>query len=115
MKFFFVFLLFILMHSMIWVSSNWQLVDGANKSLALKLCIALAIPISLMAFYGTKYAYDIMESAWSVRLLAFSISYLTFPLLTWVFLNESPFTTKTLACIVLSFMIIGIQVLLRNS
>ena len=103
------------MHSMIWVSSNWQLVEGANKHNALWLSVFLAIPISLMAFYGTRFAYEILSSAWSVRLLAFSISYLTFPLLTWIFLHESPFTTKTLSCIVLSFAIILLQVFLPNS
>lgn len=103
------------MHSMIWVSSNWQLVEGADKARAFKLCVILAIPISITAFYGTKYAYDILASAWSVRLFAFSMSYLTFPFLTWIFLHESPFTTKTLTCIALSFAIIIIQVFLPNS
>jgi hypothetical protein len=34
---------------------------------------------------------------------------LTFPFLTWYFLNESMFTTKTMLCVLLSAIIVGIQ------
>ena len=103
------------MHCFVWVASNWQLMDGVNNKAALMVSIALAIPISLLGFYGTKIAYVALESAWAVRLLAFGISYLTFPIMTWVFLRESPFAIKTLVCIGLSITIVFIQVFLPNN
>ena len=115
MQYFLIFSIFILMHSLVWVSSNWQLTANANYSNALMLCIVAAIPISLLSFYGTRIGYDTLGSAWSIRLLAFGISYITFPVMTWFLLGESPFNAKTMICILLSFLIIATQLLLPNN
>ena len=50
-----------------------------------------------------------MNELWGQRYLIFGMSYLTFPILTWHFMNESMFTTKTLLCTFLAFVIVGIQ------
>jgi hypothetical protein len=42
-------------------------------------------------------------------LMGFGMSYLIFPLLTWILMKESPFNLKTMTCIALSFAIIGVQ------
>tara|TARA_Y100000310_G_scaffold321556_1_gene379362 strand:- start:853 stop:1218 length:366 start_codon:yes stop_codon:yes gene_type:complete len=115
MQYFFLFLLFAVLHIFIWFSANWQLVEGVSLSEGLKTCIAVSIPISLLSFYATRVGYNIYESAWSVRLLAFGTSYLIFPAMTWFWLQESPFNFKTMLCIGLSFTIILIQVILPNS
>jgi hypothetical protein len=115
MQYFFLFLLFTLLHGLIWFSGNWQLVEGVKQSSALKICLLLSVPISLTGFYVTRLGYDLYESAWSVRLIAFGMSYLIFPVMTWMWLHESPFNVKTMLCIILSFAIIVIQVLLPNS
>lgn len=101
--------IFIFMNFLIWVSSNSQLIKGADQGKALLLCVVFAIPISLLAFYGTRIGYAHLGSAWSVRLTAFGISYLVFPFMTYFYLNESPFNLKTVICILLSFAIICIQ------
>jgi EamA domain-containing membrane protein RarD len=101
-------LLFMVMHVLIWFSSNAQLVDSM-KDRAVMLCLLLAIPVSLVSLQAVKHGYETLDSLWSVRLLGSGINYLVFPLLTWVLLKESPFNTKTMICIVLSFAIIGIQ------
>jgi len=103
------------MHIVIWYSTNLQLVKGVDKSSALTVAIVLAIPISLLAFYGTKVAYEAFNSAWSVRLFGFGMSYITFPVLTWIMLDETPFNTKTMICILLSFTIIAVQLFWRNT
>ena len=54
-------------------------------------------------------AVDATQEAWAARMLGFGMSYLTFPFLTWWLLNESMFTTKTMLCVFLSIMIVGIQ------
>ncbi len=68
-----------------------------------------AVPTGLSFLYGAKLIVGEVEEVWSARLLAFAASYLIFPFLTWWILNESPFTTKTMICIFLSFMIIAVQ------
>ena len=102
--------IFVLMNLLIWVSTNGQLVKDANQGKAMLFCIVSAIPISLLAFYGTRIGYNHLGSAWSVRLAAFGISYMVFPFMTYFYLNESPFNLKTMICIALSFAIVCIQV-----
>ena len=106
--------LFITLHIMIWFSTNLQFVSeyAAQKSLAVTL--ALSIPISLCAYYGSRFTYEALEnSVWAVRFIGFGTSYLIFPILTWVLLRESMFTPKTLVCILLSIIIVCIQVFWR--
>jgi len=115
MQYFLIFITFIFMHSLVWVSSNWQFTEGANYTNSLILTIVAAIPISLLSFYGTRIGYDTLGSAWAIRLLAFGISYITFPVMTWMLLGESPFNAKTVICISLSFLIIAVQLFLPNN
>ena len=103
--------LFVTLHIMIWFSTNLQFVSeqAAQKSLAVTL--ALSIPISLCAYYGSRFTYEALEnSVWAVRFIGFGTSYLIFPVLTWVLLKESMLTPKTLICILLSAVIVCIQV-----
>ena len=74
----------------------------------------LSMPTSFLAFYATKIGYAHYNSLWTVRLLGFGVSYLVFPVMTYFYLDESPFDTKTTLCIVLSLMIICIQVFWKN-
>ena len=76
--------LFTLMHVCVWWSTNAQFIEGWKTSNALTLSVALALPITLLAFYGARFSYYALdEKAWSVRFIGFGISYLVFPLLTW--------------------------------
>jgi len=103
--------LFVMMHVLVWWGTNAQFIEGWKRSDALMLSMVLAIPVTLLAFFASRFTYDALdEQAWSVRFVGFGISYLVFPLLTWIFLNESMLTTKTLLCIFLSFLIIYIQI-----
>ena len=70
-------------------------------------------PAALCFWYGMRLAYGEMEEVWGPRFLIFSLSYVTFPLLTWYFLNESMFTPKTMTCVALAFTIALIQLLWR--
>ena len=115
MQYFLIFGVFISMHCLIWFGTNWQLVNGISLKSALLISVCLSIPISLFSFWGTRIAYSATESAWSIRLLSFGVSYLTFPFLTWVFLHESPFNLKTMICIILSLLIILVQLFLSSN
>ena len=112
---FIVFAIFCLMHTLVWYSTNYQLAENSNFEKSLIMCAVIALPISLLAFFGTKYTYEIFNSAWSVKLFSFSIGYIVFPILTWAYLNESPFTAKTVTCIFLATLIVGIQLYFPNN
>lgn len=104
-------LLICLMHISIWWATNSQLMDGFSKNASFILAVVLSLPITLLSYYATRVLYEALnESLWSVRFIGFGVSYLVFPILTWYFLGESMFTTKTLLCILLSLLIIVIQV-----
>ncbi len=104
-------LLFIFMHIAVWWSTNAQFIEGVSRAKALVLSVALALPITLLAFNASRLVYESLEdSAWSARFVGFGVSYLVFPILTWAFLGESMFTAKTLFCIALSCVILCIQV-----
>jgi len=102
--------MFAVMHFGIWWSANAQFIDGWDKKTALTLSILMSIPITLLAFFASRYTYYALdEKMWTVRFLAFGMSYLIFPVLTWLFLNETPFTAKTIVCTILSVLIIFVQ------
>ena len=95
---------------LVWVSANGQFSEYFKNYNTLFLCMALALPVSVCGYYGSKFLYASSESVWSIRFISFGISYLVFPFMTWYLLGESMFTVKTLLCIFLSLCIILIQV-----
>jgi hypothetical protein len=92
-----------------WFQLNSQFVWDWWRDRAFIAVMLYGLPAGLCFLYGVKIAYAEMGQVWGPRFLIFSMSYLTFPLLTWWLLNESMFTTKTMLCVTLSFMIVGIQ------
>ncbi|MEC7115608.1 MAG: hypothetical protein VXW76_03465 [Actinomycetota bacterium] len=100
----------ILVHILVWLTTNLQLVDGWKDSGKIWcVIVGLAIPTSLVAAYATKMLYASLDSAWSIRFIGFGTSYLIFPVMTWLLLGESMFTLKTTICIALSIVILVIQ------
>jgi len=103
-------LLIFLLQILVWVSANGQFSDYFKNFNTLNICAALAIPIAICGYFGSKNLYAYSSSAWSIRFIGFGISYLVFPIMTWYLLGESMFTVKTILCIFLSLCIILIQV-----
>ena len=100
----------LLVHVLVWYTTNLQLVDGWKDSGKVwGVIIGLAIPTSLVAAYATKALYASLDSVWAIRFIGFGTSYLVFPVMTWILLGESMFTLKTLLCIALSIVILMIQ------
>ena len=100
-----------IMHVMVWWSINLQFVNEEWKGKSLIVTLILSLPISFMSWYAARMTYDALdETAWGVRFLSFGVSYLVFPILTWIILRESMFTPKTMICIGLSALIIAIQI-----
>ena len=101
--------LFAVGQTLAWFQINSQFVWEWWRSHPIFAVVLYGIPTGLCFLYGVKFAYEEMGQIWGPRFLIFSMSYLTFPLLTWYFLGESMFTTKTMICVGLSFMIVGVQ------
>ena len=100
----------IMVHILVWLTTNLQLVEGWKDSGKVWwVIIGLAIPTSLVAAYATKSLYSSLDSVWAIRFIGFGTSYLVFPVMTWILLGESMFTLKTLLCIALSIVILMIQ------
>ena len=97
----------------VWFGTNSQVVWKWWSDKPLFAAIMWGVPATLFFWHGTKYGYMSMMELWGPRFLGFGMSYLTFPLLTWWLASESMFTTKTMLCVALSFMIMGIQIFWR--
>tara|TARA_Y100000310_G_scaffold295628_1_gene327169 strand:- start:1115 stop:1465 length:351 start_codon:yes stop_codon:yes gene_type:complete len=95
--------------TMVWFQCYSHYVWGWWENKPLHAALIYGIPASMCFWYGTRMAVDVTNEAWVARMLGFGMSYLTFPFLTWYFLNESMFTTKTMLCVLLSAIIVGIQ------
>jgi len=107
------FLLFTAAQTIAWYQLNSQFVWDFWKDKALLASCTFAIPVSLLFWYGTKNTYEATDALWPSRFLAFSSGMMVFTALTWIHLNESPFSLKTMLCIALSFVIIAIQVFMK--
>ena len=106
--------LFVVGQALAWFQTNSQFVWSWWEDKPFITVALFAIPTGLCFWFGVKLAYEAMGGVvWGPRFLVFSMSYLTFPLLTWYFLNESMFTTKTMICVFLSMMIVGVQLFWR--
>ena len=100
----------VVVHILVWITTNLQLVEGWKDSDKIWwIIVGLAIPTSVVAAYATKLLYASSESVWSIRFIGFGTSYLVFPIMTWLLLHESMFTLKTTLCIFLSVVILVIQ------
>ena len=66
------------------------------------------VPISFCFYYGTRWFYEYFGNYWYVRPVGFGLATLTFSILTWLVLGETP-DTKTWICLFLSILIICIQ------
>jgi hypothetical protein len=95
---------------LVWFLNNSQFVWEWWKDKPVITALIYAIPSGILFWYGTKYTYAGLGGVWGSRLLGFGLSYITFPILTYVFLRESMFTPKTMICVFLSFCIVVIQI-----
>ena len=97
-------------HVLAWYTHNSQFVWDFWKDRPLLANIIFGVPCGLFFWHGTKYCVAAADMLWTSRFVAFSLSYVTFPVMTWWYLGESMLTTKTLICTMLAFMIVIVQV-----
>ncbi len=109
-KFYLACLLIFTGHVLAWYQTYSPFVwDWCRQNIVL-IPLIFSIPTGYLFLFGMKFAIEEMEEVWGARLLAFGLSYLVFPLLTYYYFNESMFETKTIVCVLLSLLIVAIQV-----
>jgi hypothetical protein len=96
-------------HVIAWYQTNSQFVWPWAKNNLFLTVVFLSIPAGLCFALGTRILMEETSKLWFARFLGFGISYAVFPLMTWHYLNESMFTTKTMTCIALAALIMYIQ------
>ena len=78
-----------------WAKSWWWIVLGG-------------VPISFCFYFSTRWFYEYFGKYWYVRPVGFGLATLTFGILTWLLLNETP-DLRTWICLLLSVIIIILQ------
>ena len=102
--------LFVCGHVLAWYTHNSQFVWEFWKNRPVLSNVLFGLPCGIFFWYGAKHCVAATDMLWTSRFVAFSLSYVTFPIMTWWYLGESMFTTKTLICTMLAFMIVIVQV-----
>ena len=103
--------IFLLNNVLIWYQLNSQLVwDWAKGAKSMWIMSLLGVPISLLFWYATKWGYIGFGNLWAVRFMGFATSMLTFPIMTYLYLNE-PMTMKTILTLGLAVIIMLIQLI----
>ena len=81
-------LIFFLNNIVIWYQLNSQLVWDFWKSWkGIVIMLLMGIPISGLFYIATKLGYQGFGSLWPVRLTAFSIGMITFPIMTYLIID----------------------------
>jgi hypothetical protein len=93
----------------VFFQQNLQYIYPWWKDKPLLTTLIFSIPVGYCYLTSWTYFTNTLGSVWSTRFLFFGFSYLIFPILAYNFLNETPFTLKTLLCTFLSVIIILIQ------
>ena len=104
---------FVTGHALAWFQLNSQFIWDYWRDKPLLAILIYSVPVGLLFWMGAKYTYAETGDLWTGRFLAFSSSYLVFPLLTWWLHHESPFTSRTIVCVALSLLIMLIQIFWR--
>ena len=102
-------LLFLINNVLIWYQLNSQLVwDWAKGTKAIWFSCLMGIPISYMFWLATKWGYIGFGNLWAVRFMGFATSMMTFPIMTYWYLNE-PMTMKVILTLGLATIIMLLQ------
>lgn len=103
------FLFMLLGHLSAWFAYNGQYAWESWRENPFLTAVILG-PLTTTFFWWSSYhGYESTGSAWSVRFIGFATSYFVFPIMTYVFVGESFWSSKTLICTLLSVVILLVQ------
>jgi hypothetical protein len=107
-------LFFVIGNLLAWFQFNSQFVWEWWEDRPLLSNFIFAIPMGICFWYAVKYIVEDSGHLWTSKLIGFGVSNIIFAILTYVFLRESIFSPKTMTCLALSAVIIGIQIFWKN-
>ena len=93
-----------------WFQLNSQYIWEWWRGKAFISALVWGIPCCMMFYYAWTTAADAAGSVWSARFIGSSVGIVIFPILTYVLLGESMFTTKTMICFTLALTVVLIQI-----
>ena len=92
------------------LQQNLQFIDEYYKSKQDWIVIFFSLPIAYGYLYAwTYFVNNFNGSVWSARFMFFGLSYLVYPILTYVCLDETPFTLKPALFTAFSVLLLVIQ------
>jgi len=97
-------------HTLTWFQSNSQFTWKFWIGKPLLAAVVFGLPSSIVFWYAANYSYRYFGALWNTRFLMFGLSYVTFPLMTYMFAGEDAFTAKNITCTALSFLILLLQI-----
>jgi hypothetical protein len=93
----------------VWYQLNGQLVwKWAKDNPFLLAC--LGVPVSYLFILSTKIGYDGFGALWPVRLVGFATGMISFPIITWLMLDEG-ISVKTGISMFLGMIIMLLQLI----
>ena len=101
--------LFMIGHSLTWFQLNSHIAFEWWKGKEILSALVFGLPASLLFLVGWNIAIQESGELWLARFLGFCASWVPFPLLTWYFMNETPFTWRTIICFFLACCIMAVQ------
>ena len=104
-------LLFLLGNILAWFQFNSQFVWPWWSTRPLLSNVIFAVPMGICFWYAIRHIVSTTGLLWSSKLIGFGVSNVVFAVLTYALLKESILVPKTMLCLLLSVVIIGIQVL----
>jgi hypothetical protein len=93
-----------------WFQFNSQFVWEFWKDKPILSNIIFSIPMGFCFWYAIKNIVEDTGELWSSKLIGFGVSNVVFAIMTYALMKESMFTAKTLTCVALGILIIGIQI-----
>ena len=93
-----------------WYAHNLQFVYDFWKGRMIMSVLLFGVPSLACFWLGSKYAMLAVPELWTIRFVGAALSYLAFPLMTWYYMDESMFTTKTMICVFFSLCIFAVQI-----
>lgn len=93
----------------VFFQNNLQFINPYFKGKDFLVILVFSIPISICYLKAWTYFVEYTGSLWTAKFTFFVLSYMIFPFLGYMFLNENPFTMKNFICVVLSLAIVLVQ------
>ena len=103
-------LFFIVGNIFAWFQYNSQFAWEWWENKPLLPSIVYGIPMGVCFWYAIKNIVEASNELWMSKLIGFGVSNFIFAILTYIFLRESIFSPKTMLCLLLASVIIGIQI-----